>query len=64
MDKETKQLLYQLSDILEDAVDKLIKKRDSTKEKIEYYYYRYSCKKVELAATFIRRAIDKFEARV
>ena len=64
MDSETKQLLYQLSDILEDAVDKIIVKRDSSKGTSESYEYRYSWKKVELAATFIRRAIDKFEARV
>lgn len=64
MDHESKQLLYQLLNILDDAVDKLIIKRDATKGKIENYYYRYSCKKVQLAAIFIRRAIDKFEATV
>lgn len=64
MDRESKQLLYQLLNVLEDAVDKLIVKRDATKGKIENYYYRYSCKKVQLAAIFIRRAIDKFEATI
>lgn len=63
MDQETKQLLYQLSDILEDAVDKFIKKRDNA-QKPEKYLYSYSCKKVQLAAIFIRRAIDKLEATV
>lgn len=64
MDQETKDLLYQLSNIFEDAVDKLIKKRDDAYGKPERYLYSYSCKKVQLAAIFIRRAIDKFEATV
>lgn len=63
MDKETKQLLYQLSNILEDAVDKMIIKRDSSAV-TDKYDYRYSCKKVENAAINIRLAIDKFETNV
>lgn len=61
MDKETKQLLYQLSDILEDAVDKIIVKRDNS-HSIEKYDYRYMTKKIEKAAINIRLAIDKIEA--
>jgi hypothetical protein len=56
LDLETKQQLYQLYDILEDALDKLIEKRQAD------YAYRYACKKVEKAAINIRMAIDKFEA--
>lgn len=63
MDKETKQLLYQLSDILEDAVDKLVIKRENSKS-IEKYDYRYTTRKIEKAAINIRMAIDKFEANV
>lgn len=63
MDHETKQLLYQLSNILEDAVDKIMVKRDSSAA-TDKYDYRYSCKKVENAAINIRMAIDKFEANV
>ena len=63
MDQETKQLLYQLQDILEDAVDKLAAKRDNCASK-DKYVYRYSCKKVQNAAISIRLAIDKFETTV
>lgn len=63
MDQETKQLLYQLSDILEDAVDNLAAKRDSCDGK-DKYDYRYTCKKVQQAAINIRLAIDKVTATV
>lgn len=61
MDQETKQLLYQLSDIFEDAVDKLAAKRDKSTDK---YLDRYIAKKIEKAAIAIRMAIDKFEATI
>lgn len=63
MDKETKQLLYQLSNILEDAVDKIIVKRDNS-DNVDKYDYRYTTRKIEKAAINIRLAIDKFEANV
>lgn len=63
MDKDTKQLLYQLSDILEDAVDKLAVKRDAASQD-EKYLHRYIAKKVQNAAINVRMSIDKFEARV
>ena len=63
MDNETKQLLYQLSNILEDAVDKIIVKRDNC-PMIDKYDYRYTTRKIEKAAINIRLAIDKFEANV
>lgn len=63
MDKETKQLLYQLSDIFEDAVDKLVDKREHCTMK-DKYDYRYITRKIERAAINIRLAIDKAEASV
>lgn len=63
MDNDSKQLLYQLSNIIEDAVDNLAAKRDKSHPN-DKYDYRYTCKKVQQAAINIRLAIDKFEATV
>lgn len=62
IDLETKQILYNLSEIFEDAVDKLAAKRDSSTD--DKYLNRYITKKVQSAAINIRLAIDKFEANV
>lgn len=63
MDQETKQTLHQLSDILNDNLDVLIKKRDNAAPK-DKYPYRYICRKLEIAIGSVNKALDKANASV
>lgn len=63
MDQETKQILHQLSDILNDNLDKMIKKRVNAAPQ-DIRDYRYVCKKLEISIGSINKAIDRVNATV
>lgn len=63
MDSETRAILHQLNNILNDNIDILIRKRNNAIPK-DKYEYRYICRKLENAVGNINKAIDKFEANV
>lgn len=61
MNKESIEILYQLDDILNDAIDKLIAIRTASKGTPHFYHNRYILKKVESALNNIKMAEEKYQ---
>ena len=63
IDNHTRQTLHQLSDILNDNLDILIRKRENAAPQ-DKYLYRYICKKLEIAIGSVNKVLDKAIASV
>jgi hypothetical protein len=61
MNKQTIEILHQLDDILNDAIDKLIAIRVASKGTENFYHNRYITKKVESALNNIKMAEEKYQ---